>query len=37
MSHPVPTEPGVTSPLYQVNRTPPTAAMAPATAYAATR
>ncbi len=33
----VPTDPGEISPLYQTSSTPPTAAMSPATAYAATR
>ena len=31
ISHDVPTEPGVISPLYQTNSTPPMAAMTPAT------
>ena len=32
MSQLVPTDPGEISPLYQTSRTPPTAAMSPATA-----
>ena len=32
ISQPVPTEPGVISALYQTSRTPPTAAISPASA-----
>src|SRR5439155_22056674 len=37
ISHDVDTDPGVINPLYQTSRMPPAAAIAPASAYAATR